>query len=80
VSRDGAVAVFLPHGTDPDLVMHFTVTGPQLTIGDSPVCAPAADRYRWHASSGRLTIVVVADGCRPRAALFGGTGTWLRSA
>jgi hypothetical protein len=69
------VDVYLPRTSEVDFSTQFKADGERLTIDMIPVCPPGATRYTWQASGKKLTLSVVDDTCKARAALFGGTWT-----
>jgi hypothetical protein len=75
VDRRGEASVYQPGMAAVDFSTRFMVKGRELTIASVPVCPGQTGRYAWRASGHTLTLSVVADACKPRAALFGGTWT-----
>jgi hypothetical protein len=78
IDRHGAVSVYLPRTDAVDFTTGFAAKGRRLTIASIPVCPGQTGRYTWRASAGALRLTRVADACKARAALFG--GTWTRRA
>jgi hypothetical protein len=76
IAKDGTVSVYLPHTDTVDFSTQFAGAGEQLTVQGIPVCPGETGQYAWQAPGDKLTLNVVADGCKPRAALFG--GMWQR--
>ncbi len=72
----GGVSVYIPRTSAVDFTTNFKVDGENLVIDSIPVCPGQTGRYAWRASGEKLTLTVVDDGgCKPGAALFGGTWT-----
>lgn len=75
-AKDGAVNVYFPGKSAVDFTPQFMAKGHQLTIDSIPVCPGQTATYKWHASGSTLKLTVTDDGgCKPAAALFGGTWT-----